>query len=150
MPKPILHFAIFFVSIISLNAQFLSLSTQAELDAWGTGRTEISSGEVVTIRGNDITNIDALSGLTSIEGTLFISSNGALTNIDGLSGLTSIVGRLSIEGNNALTNIDALSGLTSIVGLLEIRSNNALTNICLLYTSPSPRDRTRSRMPSSA
>ena len=24
------------------------------------------------------------------------------------------------------------------------------TNICLLYTSPSPRDRTRSRMPSSA
>ena len=25
-----------------------------------------------------------------------------------------------------------------------------LTDICLLYTSPSPRDRTRSRMPSSA
>ena len=24
------------------------------------------------------------------------------------------------------------------------------SNICLLYTSPSPRDRTRSRMPSSA
>ena len=28
--------------------------------------------------------------------------------------------------------------------------NNALPNVCLLYTSPSPRDRTRSRMPSSA
>ena len=27
---------------------------------------------------------------------------------------------------------------------------NIKTNICLLYTSPSPRDRTRSRMPSSA
>ena len=27
---------------------------------------------------------------------------------------------------------------------------NALLEICLLYTSPSPRDRTRSRMPSSA
>ena len=27
---------------------------------------------------------------------------------------------------------------------------NAHTNLCLLYTSPSPRDRTRSRMPSSA
>ena len=26
----------------------------------------------------------------------------------------------------------------------------ALTNICLLYTSPSPRDRQKSRMPSSA
>ena len=28
--------------------------------------------------------------------------------------------------------------------------NKALKKICLLYTSPSPRDRTRSRMPSSA
>ena len=27
---------------------------------------------------------------------------------------------------------------------------NETTNRCLLYTSPSPRDRTRSRMPSSA
>ena len=27
---------------------------------------------------------------------------------------------------------------------------NEILNFCLLYTSPSPRDRTRSRMPSSA
>ena len=35
---------------------------------------------------------------------------------------------------------------------IELRSNEAIIqNIsCLLYTSPSPRDRTRSRMPSSA
>ena len=31
-----------------------------------------------------------------------------------------------------------------------INDRNALLNSCLLYTSPSPRDRTRSRMPSSA
>ena len=31
-----------------------------------------------------------------------------------------------------------------------IGHNPALADICLLYTSPSPRDRTRSRMPSSA
>ena len=31
-----------------------------------------------------------------------------------------------------------------------VRALNELYNICLLYTSPSPRDRTRSRMPSSA
>ena len=36
-----------------------------------------------------------------------------------------------------------LGGSSSINGLLYIRG-------CLLYTSPSPRDRTRSRMPSSA
>ena len=32
----------------------------------------------------------------------------------------------------------------------EIMRRATLTNTCLLYTSPSPRDRTRSRMPSSA
>ena len=32
----------------------------------------------------------------------------------------------------------------------EIKKMASLTNSCLLYTSPSPRDRTRSRMPSSA
>ena len=37
-------------------------------------------------------------------------------------------------------------GLTHI-GIIRALEEN---NICLLYTSPSPRDRTRSRMPSSA
>ena len=34
--------------------------------------------------------------------------------------------------------------------LADTLSESALSTICLLYTSPSPRDRTRSRMPSSA
>ena len=33
---------------------------------------------------------------------------------------------------------------------LEVESGIARVYCCLLYTSPSPRDRTRSRMPSSA
>ena len=32
----------------------------------------------------------------------------------------------------------------------DFESIDAWKNVCLLYTSPSPRDRTRSRMPSSA
>ena len=35
-------------------------------------------------------------------------------------------------------------------GVQAIVLNLELDNVCLLYTSPSPRDRTRSRMPSSA
>ena len=34
--------------------------------------------------------------------------------------------------------------------LMKLGSGSAYPDICLLYTSPSPRDRTRSRMPSSA
>ena len=39
-----------------------------------------------------------------------------------------------------------------ILGMMSISGKglNVMTYICLLYTSPSPRDRTRSRMPSSA
>ena len=40
-------------------------------------------------------------------------------------------------------------GKCCIVGCNDIEINT-LSNTCLLYTSPSPRDRTRSRMPSSA
>ena len=39
----------------------------------------------------------------------------------------------------------------TVMALREIEAGTVTTdNICLLYTSPSPRDRTRSRMPSSA
>ena len=37
-----------------------------------------------------------------------------------------------------------------VYGALGGREDHQFCNICLLYTSPSPRDRTRSRMPSSA
>ena len=59
-----------------------------------------------------------------------------------------IVGVLrSGEGNKVI-------GLRADMDALPIRETNThdyvSNNTCLLYTSPSPRDRTRSRMPSSA
>ena len=49
-----------------------------------------------------------------------------------------------INGRPQLAIID--SNTLAVLGLKQILQNV----ICLLYTSPSPRDRTRSRMPSSA
>ena len=44
-----------------------------------------------------------------------------------------------------------LAGLTVLLTLyIPILTGNAVDLICLLYTSPSPRDTERSRMPSSA
>ena len=40
--------------------------------------------------------------------------------------------------------------LQSVALIMLLVPESLLTIICLLYTSPSPRDRTRSRMPSSA
>ena len=67
------------------------------------------------------------------------------------------------------TNLYIYSGLGNVIGILDSLSADIKINskdvielnqkqgiafdqliVCLLYTSPSPRDRTRSRMPSSA
>ena len=49
-----------------------------------------------------------------------------------------------------LKNLPSLmKGYLKAAGLL-IRKSLVVVHGCLLYTSPSPRDRTRSRMPSSA
>ena len=58
-------------------------------------------------------------------------------------------------GKHAAGVVIADKKLTELVPLYKDNTTNLLLpstqfDICLLYTSPSPRDRTRSRMPSSA
>ena len=50
----------------------------------------------------------------------------------------------------ALTDDAAAAGLNFVQGAKGVDGGAVLIISCLLYTSPSPRDRTRSRMPSSA
>ena len=45
---------------------------------------------------------------------------------------------------------DINKGVMNSSPLTLPQANDDVTSTCLLYTSPSPRDRTRSRMPSSA
>ena len=58
--------------------------------------------------------------------------------------------------NVAPTHADGRSRITATLNGDEkaldqcIKQLDKLVDVCLLYTSPSPRDRTRSRMPSSA
>ena len=55
---------------------------------------------------------------------------------------------LRFEYRNVWSIIDG--NFLLFLGLGMVSSVYILSNLCLLYTSPSPRDRTRSRMPSSA
>ena len=47
---------------------------------------------------------------------------------------------------NRISEVETMDGFESF----ELLRPSSESNTCLLYTSPSPRDRTRSRMPSSA
>ena len=54
----------------------------------------------------------------------------------------------SIKIENLFSSVASGTDLGTFNG--STLSDNASVKTCLLYTSPSPRDRTRSRMPSSA
>ena len=75
---------------------------------------------------------------------------GSPDNGEGLVGNASsfarnMAGRITF-GENAVNRSSVLSS----GGKISSDADTAVLSTCLLYTSPSPRDRTRSRMPSSA
>mgnify|MGYP000619165770 CR=1 FL=1 len=86
------------LSCSTLPSSQITLSSQAEVDAWDSSITILN--ENLTITGSDITNTDALSNLTQIQGTLNIQFNDILENTDGLTNLDSISGSVSIRSNN--------------------------------------------------
>lgn len=120
----------------------ITFTTQAEIDNFQTNNpncTEIQGDVVIeeAVTGN-ITNLNGLSVLTSIGGSLKIGGNGALTSLTGLSNLTSIDGNLTIGwdldpygtfGNPALTSLTGLDNVTFIGGDLSVENNDALTSL---------------------
>ena len=68
--------------------------------------------------------------------------------VDGIDGLSLLTCEFEDNGNINITC--ECEKITPLAGIELIIKNHINPIICLLYTSPSPRDRTRSRMPSSA
>ena len=83
------------------------------------------------------------------------NSSGCLNAVADISGivLDSAAGKMywieRDQGRLRSANLDC-SGVITLNSTLVNADRLALDISCLLYTSPSPRDRTRSRMPSSA
>ncbi len=108
----------------------INFTTQAQIDAFATnypGCTEIEGN--VVIQGAGITNLNGLSGVTSVGGDLQFFNNSALTSLSGLSGLTSIGESLLFSNNDALSSLDGLSALVSIDGTLQLWGNDALADL---------------------
>ena len=118
-----------FIMLKELKSQDVNLQTQAQVNAF-VGSSITGSLNIQENIPGDITNLDALSTLTSIGGDLRIGNNTSLTNIDGLINVVFLGGALSIYENELLTNINGLTNITGIInGTLSIHANNSLINI---------------------
>ena len=82
-------------------------------------------------------------GTACAQETQFLSSNHCLYRIQQKDKCL----LLPVQESAEMSNIKVIAGNKQMKSL-NVRL--AMNKVCLLYTSPSPRDRTRSRMPSSA
>jgi len=103
---------------------------QADIDNFQTDYPGCSTlGGETWIMGGDITNLNGLSTVTSIEGNLLIWYDSTLTSLAGLENVPSIAGNLEIYKNILLSDLSGLEALNSIGGALKIRGNDELTSL---------------------
>ena len=76
--------------------------------------------------------------------------NGAIIFIWMVALFSAMISCSIVASSNSVEKINIPPHTERCHMLNEMKYNDALSTICLLYTSPSPRDRQKSRMPSSA
>lgn len=96
----------------------ITLSNQTEVDDFAASYptcTTIAGNLTITpdLTSDYITNLDALSNITTVTGNLVIAGNVSLISLEGLSNLTK-VGQILEFDNNALTTLAGLESLSSV------------------------------------
>ena len=72
------------------------------------------------------------------------------TTGSGIHWVSPLTGPQGAQGRQGAVGAQGAAGVTGAQGHQGVQGTAGSSGGCLLYTSPSPRDRTRSRMPSSA
>ena len=129
-------------------------ATLAGLIATNTGNIASNESGIGTNAGAISTNAGGIatnaSGISTNAGAISSNAGDIATNASGIStnagAISSNAGDIATNASGISTNAGAIS---SNAGDIATNASGISTN-CLLYTSPSPRDRQKSRMPSSA
>ena len=106
-----------------------TLASQAQVNDLADTGCDTIRGNLSIDSGANLTNVDGLAKLISVEGHLLIQNNIALTNVDDLANLAYVGGDLTIYANSALRSIAGLANLTKVGGDLDIDSNDALADL---------------------
>ena len=127
--------------LIELNGSEVSANSRAAI----TAATQLSDTIDALVLTNDASNgssVSVLAGINTVKMIVDDSLENANVEVaskliaDVMTGYGYLISGSSTFSKNILPRVGALLDVQPIS--------------CLLYTSPSPRDRTRSRMPSSA
>ena len=155
------------VSLVDLNAGELILDLDADTsitsDTDDTIHFKIGGSDEITITGTALspsTSDGNALGTSALEWSDLFLADGAVINFgdDQDVSLTHVADSgLLLSSTDKLMFNDAsqfIQGASAtvldIAATDEIELTSTLIDVCLLYTSPSPRDRQKSRMPSSA
>ena len=108
----------------------VTLTTQAQVDNFIIMYPTCTEVNVsITVNGNNITNLNGLSNLTSITKSLFVKDCPSLNNLTGLTNLSNIGNELTFDNCDALTSFNGLQNLPFIGGSLTITGNALLSNM---------------------
>src|SRR5665811_447665 len=134
--------------MVKVNLQTVTMNIPAQ---------DVITRDNVTVRVDAVTYfkvVDPVKATVNIQNYIFGTSQIAQTTLRSVCGTAELDEllaereRLNSEIQHIVDDLTEPWGVK--VELVEIKDVNLPESICLLYTSPSPRDRTRSRMPSSA
>ena len=108
----------------------LMFTSQSQINDFGASYPNCHEfdGSII-ISGSGITNLNGLSGLTSIAGDLSFLYVSGLTNMLGLQNLSYIGGSLTILEAYTLNNLMGLNSLATIGGELGIYNNVTLKRV---------------------
>jgi hypothetical protein len=101
--------------------ELVNISQPTSLD----GLSSLTSVGNLELQMGKLTDVSALSSLTTVSGHLYIQFCPALTNLHGLEHLTQVGGELMLDDDARLTDLSGLDPLVS-VGDLFITNNAAL------------------------
>ena len=131
-------------SVATNNISFVTMSSTGNMATFGTLQTESSMTGTKGVLGNSTRGIHGGGGNANMQYVTIQSTGNGVT-----FGEISISNqRNSAFGCSSPTKAIIAGGRSP--GTIDNISFVTTSTFCLLYTSPSPRDRTRSRMPSSA
>ena len=128
------------------NTNYVTFSTQAEIDSFPVNYPNCTALNSIIISGPDITNLDGLAGLTQVF-DLQIRENPLLSSLEGLNNITDTIFALEIYNNPALGSLNGLEGITHIfwqayiqwnISLVNLEGLNNLATVNELYISGNP------------